>query len=76
LGTFQLLETGVAIVPPGIQLRFVGVDTRSLLMSMTINRQAFLLPATNGSFAMFQVGGDFFPGIEAVFGRRLRGVVT
>jgi hypothetical protein len=76
LGPFQLFETRVAVVPPGIQLRFVGVDTCSLFVSVAINGQAFILPATNGPLAMFQVGGDFFPRIKAVFGRRLRGVVT
>jgi hypothetical protein len=36
-------------------------------VNVAVDGQAFtLVPATNGSFATAQVGGDLFPGIQAV----------
>jgi hypothetical protein len=66
----------MAVTPPGVDFGFVGVNRSLGLVWMAMNREALFFPSANGALAAFEVGGNFFPRVQAVFGGRFGGVIA
>src|ERR1700722_17417629 len=62
-----LVEFGLALAPPGLQVRLIGKYGALLSMGEAAYRQPpGLFPALDGSDLFFQVRCDLLPGVEAV----------
>src|SRR6266852_2261443 len=65
---------GAAVLVPGVQFRFISVDDALFFELAAMNRQVSgFLPTLNGSDFAPKVSGDFLPGVETTFRRRLAG---
>src|ERR1035438_6990167 len=63
------VELALALLPPGVQIRFVSEDGALLAMGEAAYGQTqALLPALDGSNFSLEVSRNLLPGIEAVVG--------
>jgi hypothetical protein len=54
-----------AVIPPLVQLVFIGADAGQLGVRLSMDRQALVfLPTLNCPYVLLQISGNFLPGIE------------
>ena len=71
---FTSLEMLPPVVPPGVEFRLIGINRSSLVVSVPVYGQRFVLfPALHAADATPQVGSDLLPGIQALTGGVFRG---
>ena len=68
-GLLHVLQMLTPVLPPGVDLSFVGVNACLLLMEMPVDWQAFPFPAPHCAFAAFEIAGNLLPRIEAIADR-------
>jgi hypothetical protein len=71
----DLLQVVLAVTPPGVDFGLVGVNRNLGFMRMPMNRKALFFPPADGALAALKVAGNFFPRVQAIFGRRSPGVI-
>src|SRR5260370_32283948 len=63
-----LIDTGLTVIPPRINLWFEGVDRGLFLVCVPADRQSLFFPSTDSTFVTLQVSGNFLPRIQAFAG--------
>jgi hypothetical protein len=55
------------LVPPGVELRTISIDTGAQFVAVTMNWKPFpFFPTLDGSNIAFQVGSDLLPAVESL----------
>ncbi len=61
---FALFQSLPIAIPPTLNFASKGIHRRLFLVHLPMYWQPLFFPPADGAFITFQIGGDFFPGVQ------------